>query len=190
MRRVDRRVGALAMSRWCLCRSDVKLSEPFIITIPLCLPSLNGAKPGHGTPRCLLGPLLSLTSRPKGRLPESRVLRRLAQARLFRHARADIDARLREVFCVKDLCDRLEVSRRSLEYLLHNHAGVSPAEYVRLTRLNHIRRHLLQPNGAGRSMGDVAAEYGIWHLGHLAQEYGQTFDELPSRSKQIAKRQR
>jgi AraC family ethanolamine operon transcriptional activator len=44
-------------------------------------------------------------------------------------------------------------------------------------RLNAVRRAL---KSSSDSIGDIAARYGIWHLGRLAGQFREVFGVLPS----------
>ena len=54
---------------------------------------------------------------------------------------------------------------------------VGPVAYLRMMRLNHVRRDLLATEAA---VGDVAARWGFWHLSRFAADYRSLFGELPS----------
>ncbi len=60
----------------------------------------------------------------------------------------------------------------------------SPGMYLRLVRLNEIRRALQSSRNNQRSIGDIAAEWGVWHLSRLAQYYSLQFGELPSQTRE------
>ncbi len=85
---------------------------------------------------------------------------------------------------VSSLAFELGVSRRSLETAFRIHFDISPAEYIRLFKLNKIRLALKSKENDDRTIGDIAADFGVWHLGRLAQNYKKQFGELPSRTRQ------
>ncbi|SBT18021.1 transcriptional regulator EutR [Marinomonas gallaica] len=84
---------------------------------------------------------------------------------------------------VVDLVHYLGTSRRKLEYDFRNHFGIGPAEYIRVIKLNEFRSALLHESNHDRSIGDIAAGLGIWHLSRLAQYYQIQFGELPSQTR-------
>lgn len=84
---------------------------------------------------------------------------------------------------VVDLVHNLCTSRRKLEYDFQKHFGVGPAEYIRVVKLNKFRSALLHEANRDRSIGDIAAGLGIWHLSRLAQYYHIQFGELPSQTR-------
>ena len=97
---------------------------------------------------------------------------------LFDEARAMIDANL-GIVSVTELCTTFDVSRRTLEQVFHRQVGIGPARFIKILRLNQIRRALRSPD-CERAIADVAAEWGIWHPSHFATDYAAMFGELPS----------
>jgi AraC family ethanolamine operon transcriptional activator len=52
-------------------------------------------------------------------------------------------------------------------------------------RLNAVRRELR--NGtADQTIGDVAARWGFWHMGHFSHDYKALFGETPSHTRLAA----
>ncbi|MDE0155956.1 MAG: helix-turn-helix domain-containing protein [Gammaproteobacteria bacterium] len=101
--------------------------------------------------------------------------------RLFHDALDLIQDNICEELTVGKLCEELTTSRRTLEYVFKENIKMSPAKYIRAFRLNNIRREILlmEPD----TLGDIAARWGIWHLGRFARDYYQLFGELPSTTK-------
>lgn len=79
---------------------------------------------------------------------------------------------------INDLCTLCHVSRRTLQYSFETILGISPLRYLRLSRLNGARRELL--TSEKKSIADIAAKWGFWHLSQFTQDYKQLFNELPS----------
>ncbi|MBU2513898.1 helix-turn-helix domain-containing protein [bacterium] len=90
-----------------------------------------------------------------------------------------------EEISITRLCQQTGVSRRTLEYSFKDCIGQSPSAYLRSIKLNGIRRALLAPENQGKSIGDIAAEWGVWHLSRFAQYYRNQFHELPSETRKI-----
>jgi AraC family ethanolamine operon transcriptional activator len=107
------------------------------------------------------------------------------RARLFRRACEMIDARLADRLTMQELCSMLGVSRRTLENVFLETVGSSPYQYVRMLRLNVIRRELLAEENHAVPIGDIAAKYGIWHLSRFAQDYRRLFGHLPSHGRRL-----
>ncbi|XOZ34445.1 helix-turn-helix domain-containing protein [Halomonadaceae bacterium KBTZ08] len=84
-----------------------------------------------------------------------------------------------------DLCELTNVSRRTLQYSFESIVGISPMQFLRLTRLNRVRRALLFEPGA--SVAETAAYWGFWHGGQFAKDYKQLFGETPSETREKAR---
>jgi len=79
---------------------------------------------------------------------------------------------------ISDLCSLCHVSRRTLQYSFETILGISPLRYLRLSRLNGARRELM--SNQKKTIADIAAHWGFWHLSQFTQDYKQLFGELPS----------
>lgn len=79
---------------------------------------------------------------------------------------------------VLQLCKRLKVSRRTLQYSFQTVAAVTPVQYLRSVRLNGARRALQQNPQA--NIAEVAERWGFGHSSYFTLEYQKLFDELPS----------
>ena len=101
--------------------------------------------------------------------------------RLFHDALDIINGNPCGPLTVGKLCEELEVSRRTLEHVFNRNIEMSPAKYIKVLRLNNVRREILSPTAG--ALGDIAAKWGIWHLGRFAQDYYRLFGELPSVTK-------
>ncbi len=77
---------------------------------------------------------------------------------------------------VAELCQTLDVSRRTLQYCFQDIVGHSPAEFLRIVRLNGAR-HAIKTS---RSVTEAATYWGFWHLGRFSHDYRALFGELPS----------
>ena len=81
---------------------------------------------------------------------------------------------------ITDLCELTHVSRRTLQYSFESVLGLSPLRYLRLSRLNNVRRGLLAGLEEGQTIAMLAGQYGFWHAGQFAHDYKQLFGETPS----------
>jgi AraC family transcriptional regulator, ethanolamine operon transcriptional activator len=86
---------------------------------------------------------------------------------------------------VNELCQRLRVSRRSVQNGFRSVAETTPINYIRSVRLNGVRRELMTTRGAELSIGDAAARWGFFHLSHFAADYEELFGELPSQTRRL-----
>lgn len=106
--------------------------------------------------------------------------------------RQDVVRRVRELVTeqpqdylgVERLCSELHITRRTLQNCFQDSLGISPANYLRLVRLNAVRREL-RDGSAGQTIGDVAARWGFWHMGHFSQDYKALFGETPSHTRRV-----
>lgn len=80
-----------------------------------------------------------------------------------------------------DVCSQIGTSPRKLDYCFNDVLGISPKRYLRLVRLNGVRRDLKSRAWDGQAqVQDIAARWGFWHLGEFAKDYARQFGELPS----------
>lgn len=84
---------------------------------------------------------------------------------------------------VIDLCQRLRVSRRTVQNSFRSVAETTPVNYIRSIRLNGVRRELMSTSPPDLSIGDAAGRWGFFHLSHFAAEYQELFGELPSHTR-------
>lgn len=70
------------------------------------------------------------------------------------------------------------VPLRQLQQGFKAYTGMSPAQWLRLRRLNGARRDLLKGNGT--TVAEVAMNWSFWHLGRFSNSYRALFKELPS----------
>ncbi|SDQ19824.1 transcriptional regulator, AraC family [Paraburkholderia fungorum] len=87
---------------------------------------------------------------------------------------------------VPELCERLHVSRRTLQYCFQDVLNMAPATYLRAIRLNGARRDLSNAARESRSVQDVAAAWGFWHLSQFATDYRKMFGVRPSETLKAA----
>ena len=83
----------------------------------------------------------------------------------------------KDVMNAEELCEELAVSRTALFKGCQQHFGLTLTELQRAIRLDRVRMHLGQGEGA---VGRVAAEYGFQSRSHFAKRYREQFDELPN----------
>jgi AraC-like DNA-binding protein len=84
---------------------------------------------------------------------------------------------------VKDVCQKLGVSRRAVEKSFAGVLGISPAQYLLACRLNKLRQSLL---GSTLRVADGLADTGFADASRAARQYRRLFGELPSSTLQRA----
>lgn len=85
-----------------------------------------------------------------------------------------------ESFSAPELASAAGVSLRRLQQLFRAYAGMSPTQWLRLRRLNAVRRDLMRSTAAETTVAEVAMRWSFWHLGRFAQSYYSLFGEHPS----------
>lgn len=105
---------------------------------------------------------------------------------VVQRARAEVLAQRDRALTVPELCERVHVSRRTLQYCFEDVLGVGPLQYLRAVRLNGARRDLRQAARRQQSVQDVAVHWGFWHFSQFAKDYGQLFGETPSATRRAA----
>lgn len=83
---------------------------------------------------------------------------------------------------IPELCKIANLSERSLEYGFREYLGVTPIRYLRLVRLNGVRRDLLMATPEKKTIVNIALNWGFLELGRFSGEYRQLFNELPSKT--------
>ena len=100
--------------------------------------------------------------------------RRITQA-----VRALVEA-AEEPLTVIDLCRELKVSRATLQRCFEHIYGIPPLVYLRMQRLNAVRRALIAARGTSMTVTSIAMRWGFFHLARFANDYRAQFSELPS----------
>jgi AraC family ethanolamine operon transcriptional activator len=82
---------------------------------------------------------------------------------------------------ISEICKQLGCSWRLLDYAFADHFGVTPKAYLKLMRLDGLRRCLRKAD-ANSTVTDAALNWGFTHFGKLAKDYRLRFGELPSKT--------
>lgn len=104
----------------------------------------------------------------------------LRRSQLVKQAEDYMLAHLDQPLTLKELCQALHVSERPLFYGFQEVFGVSPMEYLKVQRLQCVRRSLKVANPRTDSVTAIARNYGFWSAGHFTRDYKTMFGELPS----------
>ncbi|TKC88671.1 helix-turn-helix domain-containing protein [Trinickia terrae] len=103
-----------------------------------------------------------------------------ARRRLVERVRELVMSRPDAPLTVLDICRTVGTSRRKLQYCFEEMLGTHPAYYLRVLRLNAVRRELARHASDTASVSDIAFRWGFCHLSRFATHYRQLFGELPS----------
>lgn len=102
------------------------------------------------------------------------------RAMAIERARRYIHTNLVGALRIANVCTAAGIRSRTLEYGFREWFGVSPVSYIKALRLNHVRRLLIAPASAGRTITTIALDSGFCHLSQFAADYHKFFGESPS----------
>jgi AraC family ethanolamine operon transcriptional activator len=91
-----------------------------------------------------------------------------------------IDEHPDKAITITELCEIAYVSRRTLQYSFETVMGINPLKYLKITRLNDVRRDLFQCADTDETIATIASRRGFWHAGQFARDYTALFGENPS----------
>ena len=100
-------------------------------------------------------------------------------ASVVRSAIEHVMSQPEETPSIDELCQVTLTCRRNLQKCFERMTGESPAQFLKAQRLNAVRREILQAPGA-RLIGDIAADWGFWHISQFSTDYRKLFGESPS----------
>jgi AraC family ethanolamine operon transcriptional activator len=81
---------------------------------------------------------------------------------------------------VSDLAAACNVSKRVLELGFRETLQTTPSRFIRLSRMNRVRKDLRTSDRASDSVTNIAIRRGVTELGRFAVEYKSLFGESPS----------
>ncbi|SAK57548.1 AraC family transcriptional regulator [Caballeronia pedi] len=83
---------------------------------------------------------------------------------------------------VLDLCEKLRISRRTIQNSFQSVTQMNPVSYLRAVRLAQVRRLLTTTSQGEVPVREAAMRWGFANLGHFASDYKSLFGELPSQT--------
>jgi AraC-like DNA-binding protein len=104
----------------------------------------------------------------------------LSRSRIVRRVMAALRKTDRELPDFAGLASHAGVSERTLRTVFKEYFGVGPNRYLRLRRLQSIRRALKAADPATTSVSEVLVRHGEWQFGRVAGRYKTLFGESPS----------
>lgn len=126
----------------------------------------------------LLPLLVDAVSRPPseiyGDLPS------FQRVQLVKQAQQWMQDHLHQPIALKDLCNALSTSKRTLSYGFNDIFGMGSMTYLKIQRLNGVRHELLLADPKIQTVSGIAHRWGFWSLGHFSRDYKKMFGELPS----------
>ena len=125
-------------------------------------------------------PQLLLQAAANGRPGPKHAVSSAKRMQILRRAEDYIDQRASEPLTVREVCEAVQTSVRTLQLAFAERYGISPKAYIRAIRLNRARRLFRIAEPRERNVADIANECGFWHMGQFAADYQRHFGELPS----------
>ena len=104
--------------------------------------------------------------------------KKAARFSLARRAEEYIRGNLEGDLSISDLCQALGTSARTLHLGFRENLGLPPKAYNQILRLNEVHKELLL-NRLGRTVTEIAMDWGFLHLGRFSEQYSRLFGELP-----------
>ncbi|MBV6272934.1 helix-turn-helix domain-containing protein [Alcaligenaceae bacterium CGII-47] len=122
-----------------------------------------------------LAPLLYTGITPAASTP-----RHVNRHRIVERARDIVLGAPTESISIPELCRALHVSRRTLQYCFQDVVGMAPLNYLRILKLNQVRRDLRTGSTQRNPVTQAALSWGFYHLGQFSADYRKLFGEVPS----------
>ena len=123
-----------------------------------------------------VGRLYRTRSERGGRLAKRR------HAAIMRRFQALVAASCDRPVYTTDMCAAIGVSDRTLEICCREHLGISPQKYLRLRRMQRVRRALALADPRSGTVTGIATAHGFWELGRFAGVYRSFYGESPSQT--------
>jgi AraC family ethanolamine operon transcriptional activator len=118
----------------------------------------------------------------KGIQKKERILKPFRRYSLVKKAEEISKSYRDKPLTLQKLCQELQTSRTALSYGFEEVFGISPMAYIKIQRLNGVRRALMNTDPNIKTVMDVAQEWGFWNAAHFAKDYKEMFGELPSKT--------
>jgi AraC family ethanolamine operon transcriptional activator len=106
----------------------------------------------------------------------------IPRKQVIRKAMDFVDQHAGEYLLVGDLATALGISERTLRAAFQDYFNVGPVRYLKLRTLHQIRSALKASDPSRTTVTKIAAQFGAWELGRMAQDYRFLFGELPSKT--------
>jgi AraC family ethanolamine operon transcriptional activator len=118
----------------------------------------------------------------KGIQKKERILKPFRRYSLVKKAEEISKSYRDKPLTLQKLCEELQTSRTALSSGFEEVFGISPMAYIKIQRLNGVRRALMNTDPNIKTVMDVAQEWGFWNAAHFAKDYKEMFGELPSKT--------
>lgn len=101
---------------------------------------------------------------------------------LVKQAQQWMQDNIQKPVTLKHLCHALHTSKRTIIYGFKDIFGIGPMTYLKIQRLNGVRRALLFADPEIDTVSNIAHQWGFWSLGHFSRDYKKMFGESPSKT--------
>ena len=118
----------------------------------------------------------------KGIQKKERILKPFRRYSLVKKAEEISKSYRDKPLTLQKLCEELQTSRTALSSGFEEVFGISPMAYIKIQRLNGVRRALMNTDTNIKTVMYVAQEWGFWNAAHFAKDYKEMFGELPSKT--------
>jgi AraC family ethanolamine operon transcriptional activator len=115
----------------------------------------------------------------KGIQKKERILKPFRRYSLVKKAEEISKSYRDKPLTLQKLCQELQTSRTALSSGFEEVFGISPMAYIKIQRLNGVRRALMNTDTNIKTVMDVAQEWGFWNAAHFAKDYKEMFGESP-----------
>lgn len=90
-----------------------------------------------------------------------------------------IESNPQQAISLDTLSKNVYASRRAVQYAFAELTGLTPLQYIKTNRMNHIRRQLLCADRQVANVSDILHECNITNFGRFSVEYRKLFEEGP-----------
>lgn len=104
----------------------------------------------------------------------------LKRHQIIRELETFTSENLAQPLTLKDLYTAIHTSPRTLSSAIQEVFGMSPMAYLKVKRLNGVRRAIKKAEPDEKTISHLANEWGFWSMGHFSQDYKKLFGESPS----------
>lgn len=126
-------------------------------------------------------PLLIQAMPPQGK-SQTAPLRPYRRADLVQQVETFLIENLRQPITLKSLVEQVFTSQRTLFYAFEQALGTTPMVYLKILRLQAVRRVLKAADAGTASISRITAEHGFYSHGHFSRDYKALFGETPSQT--------
>ena len=81
---------------------------------------------------------------------------------------------------ISSLAKKYNISEKSLQNAFRSLYDITPVQFIRLLKLNHVHHELVQNRSVSTSVSRVAQKWGFSHMGKFSKHYTELFGENPS----------